>query len=147
MASDLLKLWFWPLEAAQLGVHWAETLVASQNVIAARLPVIGAALADPLRADHRELSRMVTEKGRAFGRSGRTANAAFETLRRSSHANARDMGRFSGGDMLWPADWLRIFERNLAAGMALAALPGEALAPVHKRATANARRLKAPARR
>jgi hypothetical protein len=34
-------------------------------------------------------------------------------------------------------------ERNLAAFVALAALPAEAIAPIHHRVTANARRLRA----
>jgi hypothetical protein len=66
-------------------------------------------------------------------------------VRHSSQANARDWGRLSGGDLFGPADWLAMFERNLAAAVALSAMPAEMLAPIHKQATANARRLKAKA--
>jgi len=147
MATDFYKLWFWPWEAAQMNIKLVETLMASQSVIAARLPMIGAAMSDPINANYRELSRMVTEKGQAFGRSGRSVSSAMETVRRSSQANARDLGRLSGSGLLTPADWSQKTERRMAPVMHWTSLPAESLAPVHKRATANARRLKSPRKR
>lgn len=45
---------------------------------------------------------------------------------------------------LWPNDWMRMFEGNLATLAALAALPATALAPIHQQVVANERRLRDP---
>jgi hypothetical protein len=143
MVTDFFKLWFWPLDAARMGVQITETLMASQSVIEARMPMIGAAMSNPLQANHKELTQMVMEKGQAFGRSQRSVSAALDTVRKSSQANVHDLSRLSGGAFFGPADWMQMFERNMAAAVAISTMPAQALAPIHKRATANARRLTA----
>ncbi len=136
-----MDLWMWPLQAARLGSDWMETLAATQRVITARLPTIASAMQNPFTADHGELNLMVTEKVGALRSSGRAVDEAGAVLRRAADANARAFGRMAGGGVLWPADWMRLAEGNLAAAAALAALPAATLAPVHKRVTANDRRL------
>lgn len=136
-----MDLWLWPVQAARLGSDWMETMAATQRVISARLPTIASAMQNPLAADRRELNLMVSEKVGAFGLSGDAINAAGAVVRRAADANARALGRMAGGGVLWPADWMRLAEGNLAAAVALAALPAATLAPVHKRVTANDRRL------
>jgi hypothetical protein len=139
---NLMKLWFWPFEAAQTAVRLMETAVATQSVLAVRLPIISAAASNPFSADHRELSLMVSEKVDAFGRSGRSVANASGVVQRAAAANARDFGRASGGSVLTPMDWLVIFERNILIATTLMSLPMQSLAPVHKGVTANAKRLR-----
>lgn len=139
--ANLMKLWLWPLEAAKAATHIYEVAVATQSVLAARLPILSGAMSDPLTADHRELSLMLSEKVDAFGRSQRSVAQANEKIRRTAERNARDLGHLAGGGLLGPGDWMKMAERNIALGAALLALPMEALAPVHKGVTANARRL------
>lgn len=141
ITNSAAALWLWPLQAMRLGGDWIETWAATGRVISARLPTIASALQNPLDADHRELNLMVSEKVGAFGLSGDAITAAGAVLRRAGDANARALGRMTGGGVLWPADWMKLAEGNLAAAAALAALPAATLAPVHKRVTANDRRL------
>ena len=141
-ASNVMKLWFWPLEAARAAADLLETTVATQSVVAARLPMISAAAIDPLAADHRELSLMMSEKVEAFGKSGRTLSQAANVVQEAAGANARDWGRVATGTMLSPLDWMAMTERNLLIATTLMLLPAQALAPVRKGVTANARRLR-----
>ena len=141
-ASDIMKLWFWPLEMAQLATHMMETAVATQSVLAVRLPMISQAAADPFGADHRELSLMVSEKIDAFGRSGRSVAKASGAMRRAAEANRRDLDRALWGGLLAQMAWIALFERNLLIAASLLTLPMQALAPVHKGVTGNARRLR-----
>lgn len=85
---------------------------------------------------------MVSEKNEAFGLSHRTLANAAQKLKTVSGANARDFGRLTGGTPLWPSDLARIAERNLDLYAALTTLPGRAVAPIHRTATANQRRLR-----
>jgi len=141
-ASDMMKLWFWPWEAARVATELLETAVATQSVLGARLPMISTAATNPLAADHRELSLMMSEKVDAFGKSGRTVSRAAEVVQQAASANARDWGRAAAGTMLTPGDWIAMAERNLLIATTLMLLPAQALAPVRKGVKANARRLR-----
>ena len=142
ITENLAALWSWPLEAIKLGTSLAETMAGAQNVIAARLPMMGTALADPVNADHRELERMVTEKISAFCTSGKSLGAAGRIAGNAAASNAHALRAFASGRLLWPNDWMRLFETNLAAAATLAALPATALAPIHQGVVANDRRLR-----
>ena len=141
ITNSAAALWLWPLQAIRLGSDWMETMAATGRVMSARMPTIAAALHNPLTADHGELNLMVSEKVGAFTLSGDAINAAGAAVRRAADANARAFGRMAGGGIVWPSDWMKLAEGNLAAAAALTALPAAALAPVHKRVTANDRRL------
>lgn len=141
LSTNLMKMWFWPWEAAQLTARLMETCVATQSVLGARLPMIADAITNPIGANHGELTRMVTEKVSAFGRSHGTMAAAGRAVQRTGEANAAAFGRLAGGGLLGPAEWMSIFERNVALATTLMALPMQAMAPVHSGVTANARRL------
>jgi hypothetical protein len=136
-----MALWLWPFEAAKLARAYWETAFGAQRVISARLPMIRTAFQDPLSADHRELSRMVVEKVDAFHMSGNAIAAVGKALKTTGSTNAQAYGRLTGGALLWPVEWLRLFESNLATIALLAALPGTALGPIHRRVTANDQRL------
>ena len=136
-----MALWMWPLTMAKLSSDWVETMTSAAHVVDTRMPMIAAAWLSPLTANHTELCRMVTEKTDAFGKSGRSVATAQGTIRRASEANARALGKLSGGQLLGFAERTGIFERNLEIAATLLAIPTIALEPVHGHATANSRRL------
>ena len=141
MMGNAWAIWMWPLKAAQLGNDLLETASRAHSVISARLPMIEEAMRSPWTADHQELSRMVTEKVSAFGASGRATAHAGDLVRRASAGNVRALGRVASGGLMWPQDWLKLAEANLAACAAMATLPGAALAPIHRGVPANQKRL------
>jgi len=140
--NDRSAFWLLPWTMAQANRAWLETMVATPAVIAARMPAIADAMQNPLNADRRELTRMVVEKADAFGQSQRSLTSASRKFQAASEGNARDLGKLSGGGIFDPAIYMRIFERNVSAGIALLSLPGEVISPIHKKATRNARRLR-----
>jgi hypothetical protein len=142
MLDGVLQFWALPLQMAKLGNDMAETAMGAQRVIKARMPVIEAAMRNPLTADHAELGLMVTEKVRAFRKSGRSVSAAGEVINRAAKANAKALEKMASGRLMWPSDWLHLMEGNVAAATAFAALPAAALAPIRRGVTANERRLK-----
>ena len=145
------------LRNAQAGQELAE---ASAAVITRRLAIMGEAMADPLRADHAELGRMGTEKVEAMAASAGAAYAgAMDLAERAGRLAAREgaeaadcLARLARADTLFAfaaaqTDWaLGAWSRAMNDGWSLygAALKaqGRAMAPVHAKATANARRLK-----
>lgn len=139
--KDASALWFWPWTMAQANIALFETAASVPSVLGARLPMISDAIRNPWTADTVELNRIVSEKTEAFGRSQRSLSSAARKLQAAAEGNARDLGKVTGGGMLWPTDYIRMAERNIAALAALATVPGEALAPVHKGVTSNAKRL------
>jgi hypothetical protein len=129
------------MATAKVASDLAETMLGAQRVVSARLPMIGAAFTDPLNADHRELGRMVSEKVTAFQTSGRSIEKAGGATRDAAAANAKAWQSMAGGAMLWPNDWLRLFEINMTAWAAIATLPATTLAPIHAGVVANDKRL------
>jgi len=141
-AKDVMALWQWPLTLMQTQAHFFESIMAMPVVLEARLPMIADSMRSPATANSAELSRMVTEKTAAFDHSRRSLTAVANKVQKANDANVRDLHKLSRGSMMWPADYMRIAERNLSVFAALIASPGEALAPIHKSVTANARRLR-----
>ena len=107
------------LDAWKVSLKIAETMVASQTVIGARLAMLGTGLEHPSRMPFVEFSRLVPEKAAAFGK----ANVGAARVLQSRHAAATD-----GMALL---DW---WETSIKA-------TGAWWAPVHDQAMANARRL------
>jgi hypothetical protein len=141
-AKDTMALWMWPWMMAKAHLDFIETLIVAPKVVAARVPVMASAAQNPWLCDYGELTRMVTEKGDALGIAHDKITSASRKLQSASEANARDLGKLAGGAMLLPTDWFEMAERSYSAWAALVALPGEAIAPVHRRVTGNARRLR-----
>jgi hypothetical protein len=123
-----------------------ETASAANSVIAARMPMIEAAMRSPMTGDHRELARMVPEKVDAFSRAGSATVSAWWT------AQSTWMDHFQhlhAAALRWraptAAELGRLGERNTAAMLgaieAAAGLAADTLKPVHAKATSNARRL------
>jgi hypothetical protein len=140
---------------AETSLRAFETASAAHSVIAARMPIIEAAMRSPMTGDHRELARMVPEKVEAFSRVGSatvstwwTAQSMWMDHLQHLHAAA------SRGRAPTAAELGRLGERNTAAVLevieAAARLAADTLKPVHAKATSNARRLSRqpkPARR
>ena len=146
-------------DAASTSLKGGELAVASGRVIAERAALGIAALLDPSTADHTEFARMVPEKMKAF-------SAASAALQRRSGEFVAEMARFAAAETALalsaagefalcrsPADLLALqnrlalawFGRAVSQTLALGALAvsagGAALAPVHRAATGNAKRL------
>lgn len=145
------------LRNAQAGQELAQ---ASAAVITRRFEIMGEALADPLRADHAELSRMGVEKVEAMTASaGAAYTGALDLAERAGRLAAREraeaadcLAKLARADTPFAfaaaqTDWaLGAWSRALNDGWSFygAALKaqGRTMAPVHAKATANARRLK-----
>lgn len=119
-----------------------ETAQASREVISRRGAIIGAAARDPMRADYAELGLMGFEKARAFSLSGVSLFADWTALREDCLAQGRDFAALAiAGRPPTPADMLRLGARGLRIATGTSLAFGRALAPVHKTASANRRRL------
>jgi hypothetical protein len=131
------------MRMAQTGVKMTEAMTASHEVIDSRVRTMAEAAANPFAGDYAELGRMIPEKVDAFGRAGATAFGDLMAMQAAAMANYRQMaslalaGRaptLAEAEAMWARSWG-------IAGQAMDS-PGRALAPVHKRVTANARRLR-----
>ncbi|MNL14612.1 Phasin protein [compost metagenome] len=146
--------------AARTARAGQETAEASAQVIARRLAIMGEALADPLRADHAELSRMGVEKVEALTASaGAVATGALNLAdqgrriadREGAEASAH-LARLARADSLAGAAalqaawgmgvWSRALADGWGLGEAMLKMQAEALSPIHAAAVANAERLK-----
>jgi hypothetical protein len=121
----------------QLGTRTAEMLLASGQVIAMRVSRMAAAGASPTARDRKEFLRMGSEKVQAGAQSALAVGAQWQAI----------------GWQLWARGWQQWM--TLLGGAAVRAAPlhshlprlaQAALAPVHRAATANARRLSGVAR-
>jgi hypothetical protein len=139
---SLMRAGFGMIEAS---MKFSEMMLASQSVIGTRVDLLRAAVRSPLDGDYAELGRMVPEKMTAFSKSG----AALSDDWRKAQAELFDqwrewgrlmthvptMGRLSAFGERSARRGARVVVHSMGAG-------GRALEPVHKTATANARRLK-----
>jgi hypothetical protein len=123
------------------GTMWSETLTAAHAVVGHRRTTIEHALGDPFAADHVELGRMVSEKAAAFGAAG--ASLARDTLAMQADlvAQAAALGALMMGQLPTPGASRAMVDRSRRIGSAALASSLRAMAPVHKAATSNARRL------
>ena len=123
------------------GTMLSETLGASQSVVGHRQKALEAALHDPLRADHGELGRMVSEKGAAFGAAGWSLARDWVAMQADWGAQASAIGKMMMGQPPSPRVAQAMMTRGQRLGSAALASSIRAMTPVHKTATANARRL------
>lgn len=128
------------LDMMATGVKVAETMRNSGTVVEARMPLIWEAMVSPFTANHGELSLMVSEKVGAFGKSANLGARAGKSVLAGHDANMADFRRMFSGMPLGLQDWWQMGERSLAMTAQLMAMPGVVLAPIHRKARANARR-------
>lgn len=121
--------------AASLAARSTELALAVPQVVAHRLARIAAAGHSPSARDRREMHRMSAEKAAAFSESWLAMGAYWLNLQQ---AWAAALWRWSlapwTGAMPWPPSgrqWQHATQQMLSHG----------LAPVHRRAVANAKRL------
>jgi hypothetical protein len=131
---------------ANTSMRAIETMGASNEVITARTKIINAAVCSPLTGDHAELGRMVPEKVDAFSQAGSATVAAWWGAQSMWMGH---MQHFSGmvmsGRLPTPAEITDLGQRTAALTLesieATARLGSATLAPVHRKATSNAKRL------
>lgn len=146
--------------AALTAQSGGEMLKASSDVISARMAIMAEGLANPMKADLREMSLMGTEKVEAMTASANAvagtmgdiaARASRSTLDEVGHA-ARAAGRIASATSaqgLAAAQfdyvvgfWGRAAGQMLTLNTQVLKAQADALRPIHAAATANARRLK-----
>lgn len=110
----------------RLSLQVAETMVASQAVIGARMGMLSAGMSDPRKIPFAEFGRLIPEKTSAFGR----ANAGASRALTGQHA-ATELKAALIDDGMTMLDW---WERSIGVASAW-------WLPIHTQATANARRL------
>lgn len=125
------------------GIALSETMLAANAVVGHRGQTIDAAIRNPLTADVGELGRMIPEKMAAFGKAGEAIARDWATMHRDMLAQGRDLMRLHTSG--WPPDMTtlaRMTERGARLTLQMSMAGGRALAPIHRTATANDRRLK-----
>jgi hypothetical protein len=128
---------------AATGRHMSETLSASQEVIAKRT----AMMQSPLTADYAELGRMIPEKIDAFSIAGIAVATQWWAMQAECLAEAQHIaGLAMRGRAPSLDEWSTLASRNAAHALRMiergAALGASAVAPIHRSATGNARRLR-----
>lgn len=131
---------------ARSATRAAETLAASRSVINTRTTMMQSAVANPLGANHAELGRMVPEKIAAFTTSGNAVMDGWMAWNRAWLAEAQNLSTMAmRGRPPTPLEWMALAARGAEFGVAAternARIGAAALAPLHAKATSNARRL------
>jgi hypothetical protein len=140
--------WYWPRQSVgtdmfRAGVKLMETAAASMQVVEHRTGLMRAAAADPLTGDYAELSLMVPEKVAAFSEAGVRLGQGWIAAQAEMVAEAQRIGAMMLSGRPPSAKALQAMHKRGARSAARSlAAAGEALAPIHKAATGNARRLK-----
>ena len=137
-----------------------EMLHAAGEVVAARLTLMAAGLADPSKVDLKEMALMGSEKVEALSASaaavtqtfgeigGRLGAGAVTEMGLASRAiagmaAARDPAGLAQAQYTYALGWWgRAISQALTFNTGMLKVQTEALRPIHKAAVANARRLK-----
>ena len=146
--------------AATTAVAGGEMMQAASDVIAARMQIMAAGMANPMHADMKEMSLMSSEKVEAMSASaatlasnfgdlgGRLAKSAMNEVGLASRAasamaSAATPGAFATMQYNYAvAFWGRAAGQMLTLNTELLKAQADALKPIHKTAVANAKRLK-----
>lgn len=139
-------------EMAQTTMKVVETINASSQVVSTRSDMIGTAMRSPLDANHRELGRMVPEKVEAFSHSGAAIVTAWWGMQTAWLIEMQHLAGVSmRGRPLTAPELLDLSSRQMAYAVGsvetAARLGSGAVAPIHRKATSNARRLIRPRKR
>ena len=158
--SDTRKVGRNARSAASTATAGGEMMQAASDVIAARLEIMAAGLANPAKADLAEMSLMSSEKVEALSASAATlagnmgdlgarlSKSASDELNlaskaASSMANAASPAAFAAVQYDYALGWWsRAAGQMLTLNTELLKAQADALKPIHDTAVANARRLK-----
>ncbi|MGH6615081.1 hypothetical protein [Sphingomonas sp.] len=140
----LASIW---TDMSRTGLRAMETLAASNSVVERRTDMIDTAMRNPLAGDYAEFSRMIPEKVDAFSKSGLAMANEWWSMQ---SALLTEVQAFWGIALRGRAPTLaemstagsRATSYALSTAERSAKLGALGLAPIHKQATANARRLK-----
>jgi hypothetical protein len=140
--------------------HGGEMMRAASDVIAARMTIMAEGLANPMKADVREMSLMGTEKMEAMSASAaavagtlgdlaaRTSKSAMDEMGHAARAAsaiaaAKTPQGAASAQMSYAMGWWnRTATQMLSLNTELLKAQADALKPIHAAATANARRLR-----
>ncbi|GAA0642138.1 phasin [Brevundimonas lenta] len=146
--------------AAATALSGGEMMKAAGDVIAARMEIMAAGLADPRKADLKELSLMGSEKVEALSESassmaktmgtigGRLGASAMSELSHASQAasamtTASSPAALAQAQYAWAIGWWgRAANQTLGLTSELLKGQADALKPIHATAVANAKRLR-----
>jgi hypothetical protein len=136
------------LDLVHTSVRTNEMLAASGTVIASRMGSMAGAVRNPWGDDHVELGRMVPEKVTALLDAGNAlAKHWSAVLENASHHVQEVSSSWLKGTVFSPAELARMSARTAALSTSFSAgawtSGGVGLAPIHKQATSNAKRLSA----
>ena len=123
------------------GTMWGETISAAHAVVGHRSKTIESAMNNPFGADHAELGRMVSEKSSAFGAAGASLARDYLAMHADLSAQAAAMGKLMMGQLPTASAAQAMLTRNQRLASAALVSSVRAMTPIHKTATANARRL------
>lgn len=141
--SAWADLWSSGMRMAQTGITMTETMHASGEVIDSRVRTMAEAAVDPLGGDYVELGRMIPEKVEAFTRAGATAFGDLVAMQAAAMANYQQMASIAmKGRAPTLAEAEAMWTRSCGIAERAMDSTGRALAPVHRRVTANAKRLR-----
>ncbi|MEJ7926921.1 hypothetical protein WG908_09160 [Sphingobium sp. AN641] len=132
---------------AGTGLRALETMGAANDVVTARTAIIGSAMRSPHLTDHAELARMVPEKINALSRAGSDTMSAWWSGQAAWTGPMRDVALMTMRGR-WPTPGELVRLGNGMTRLALetldapARMSAAALAPIHRKATGNARRLR-----
>jgi hypothetical protein len=134
------------LDVADIGVKATEMTTAAGSVIRERVGMMTAVHCNPLTADYAELGRMIPEKMDAFSEAGAAVFDEWLALHRDVGDYMLFLGRtIMSGRPPIPSEAVELTERTSAhndrVATSVIAAVGVALAPFHRKATSNARRL------
>ncbi|MEO8618181.1 MAG: hypothetical protein ABI412_02340 [Sphingomicrobium sp.] len=138
MFVDMVRLWNRGIEAQRM---LTETWSSAASVVSHRSDTIAKAIENPMTGDYRELTQMVGEKVEGMTESAGAVMADWGQWQRlwSAHVSSM-MGAFTAAN-----GGLIAAQRVATSGEKLTSLAlsssVRALAPIHRRATANKRRL------
>jgi hypothetical protein len=146
--------------AATTATNGGEMMRAASDVIAARLTIMAEGLANPMKADMREMSLMGTEKVEAMSASAAAvagnlgdlaARVSKSAMDEVGHAQRAATAMASAGTPQGAATaqynyavawWGRAASQMLTLNTELLKAQADALKPIHSAAVANAHRLK-----
>lgn len=115
----------------------------SAYVVDRRTRLIAEAMRNPMEGDYAELSLMVPEKVAAFSKAGLAGLQAIGVAQADHFALWQKMLMLAAaGKPMTPADGLSFARQSARASKRAAGAPGRIIAPVHKGATDNAKRLR-----
>jgi len=138
-----LDLWQSGARSMTAGCRFTEMMQASADVVRSRSATIGHAMRDPLAGDYSELGRMVPEKVEAFSDAARSIVGDVAAIQASMQANASQAAALMlAGRVPTFAEAGEMWTRSGEALSHSLGMASKAMAPVHRKATANARRLR-----